>query len=73
MDRKVNRFARLGPKTVYGVDIGDQGIKVGKKLCKKFKLKNVVFKKSSVLKLPFKNQSFDFVFCKVFCIILAIF
>lgn len=57
-------LARLGPKTVYGVDIGDQGIKVGKKLCKKFKLKNVVFKKSSVLKLPFKNQSFDFVFCK---------
>lgn len=57
-------LARLGPKKVFGVDIGDQGIKIGKKLCKKFKLKNVVFKKSSVLKLPFKSESFDFVFCK---------
>jgi len=57
-------FARLGPKKVYGVDLGDQGLKVGKKLCKKFNIKNVIFKKSSVLNLPFKNDNFDFAFCK---------
>tara|TARA_B100000965_G_scaffold150488_1_gene125094 strand:+ start:1347 stop:2372 length:1026 start_codon:yes stop_codon:yes gene_type:complete len=57
-------FARLGPKKVYGVDLGDQGLKVGRKLCKKFKLKNATFKKSSVLSLPFRNSYFDFVFCK---------
>lgn len=57
-------FARLGPKQVYGVDLGDHGLKIGNKLSKKFNLKNLIFKKSSVLSLPFKNNYFDFVFCK---------
>ena len=57
-------FARLGAKKVYGVDLGDQGIRIGNKLSKKFNLKNLTFKKSSVLSLPFKNNYFDFVFCK---------
>ena len=33
-------------------------------MAKKQKIKNVKFLKSNVLKLPFKNNSFDFVFCK---------
>jgi len=57
-------FGRLGAKKVYGVDLGEQGLKIGKKLCNMFKLKNVIFKKSSVLNLPFRNNYFDFVFCK---------
>ena len=57
-------FAKLGAKRVYGVDLGLDGISVGKKIVKKYNLKNVTFKKSSVLNLPFKNNYFDFVFCK---------
>ena len=57
-------FAKLGAKRVYGVDLGLDGISVGKKIVKKYNLKNVIFKKSSVLNMPFKNNYFDFVFCK---------
>ena len=62
--RFTTAFGRLETKKVYGVDLGDQGLQIGKKLCKKFKLKNVIFKKSSVLNLPLRNNYFDFVFCK---------
>ena len=65
--RFTTALARLGPKIVYGVDLGDEGIKVGKKLAKKFNLKNVKYKNASVLNLPFKNNKFDFVFCKGVC------
>ena len=57
-------FARLGAKKVYGIDLGDEGLKIGKKIAKKFNVKNVKFKKSSVLKTSFKSNYFDFVFCK---------
>ena len=57
-------FARLGAKKVYGIDLGSTGISIGKKLIKKYNLKNLTFKKTSVLNLPFKNNYFDFVFCK---------
>jgi len=57
-------FAKLGAKLSVGVDLGDEGLKLGKLLAKKSKIKNVKFYKSSVLKLPFKDNSFDFVFCK---------
>tara|TARA_B100000780_G_C21095619_1_gene441840 strand:- start:717 stop:1739 length:1023 start_codon:yes stop_codon:yes gene_type:complete len=57
-------FAKLGVKLSVGVDLGDEGLKLGKLTAKKNKIKNIKFYKSNVLRLPFKNNSFDFVFCK---------
>ena len=57
-------FAKLGTKLSVGVDLGDGGLKIGKSIAKKNKIKNIKFYKSNVLKLPFKNNSFDFIFCK---------
>ena len=57
-------FAKLGAKLSVGVDLGDDGLKIGKSIAKKNKIKNIKFYKSNVLKLPFKKNSFDFVFCK---------
>ena len=57
-------LAKKGAKKVIGVDLGEDGLKVAKKYKKLSGVKNVEFRKSSVLKLPFKNSSFDYVFCK---------
>lgn len=62
--RFTNAFAKLGCELAVGVDLGDQGLKVAKDFAKKNKIKNVKFIKSSVLNLPFKENTFDFVFCK---------
>tara|TARA_B100001063_G_C16709692_1_gene527317 strand:+ start:122 stop:1153 length:1032 start_codon:yes stop_codon:yes gene_type:complete len=62
--RFTSAFAKLGAKKVYGVDLGSDGISVAKKLTKKFNIKNATFKNASVLNMPFKNNYFDFVFCK---------
>jgi len=45
---------KLGAKKVIGVDIGNG---------KKFKYKGIEYKKGNVLNLPFKDNTFDFVFC----------
>ena len=57
-------FAKLGAKLSVGVDLGAEGLKLGKFLAKKNKIHNVKFYTANVLKLPFKDNSFDFVFCK---------
>jgi ubiquinone/menaquinone biosynthesis C-methylase UbiE len=57
-------FAKLGAKLSVGVDLGSEGLKIGKSMAKKEKIKNIKFYKSNVLQLPFKDNSFDFVFCK---------
>ena len=57
-------FAKLGAKLSVGVDLGDKGLKIGRLTAKKNNIKNIKFYKSNVLKLPFKKNSFDFVFCK---------
>lgn len=57
-------FAKLGAKVAVGVDLGNDGIKIGKLFAKKNKIKNVKFYKANILKLPFKKNSFDFIFCK---------
>lgn len=57
-------FAKLGVKLSVGVDLGDEGLKIGKFIAKKNNIKNIKFYKSDVLNLPFKDNSFDFVFCK---------
>lgn len=62
--RFTNALAQLGCKNAIGVDLGDHGLKVAKQFAKVNKIKNVKFIKASVLKLPFKDDSFDFIFCK---------
>lgn len=57
-------FSYLKPKKVVGVDLGDEGIEIGRNIVRRKKIKNVKFIKSSVLNLPFKKNSFDFIFCK---------
>ena len=57
-------FAKLGAKLSVGVDLGNDGLKIGKLIAKKNKIRNIKFYKSDVLKLPFKDNSFDFIFCK---------
>ena len=57
-------LASLGAKKVIGVDLGTDGIEVAKKTAKQNRIKNVDFVRGSVLDLPFKNEEFDFIFCK---------
>ena len=57
-------LASLGAKKVIGVDQGLDGLKIAKKYGKIKKIKNLQYKKASVLNLPFKKEKFDFVFCK---------
>ena len=56
-------LAKKGAKKVIGVDLGEDGLNVAKKYKKLSGVKNVEFRKSSVLKLPFKFFV-DYVFCK---------
>ncbi len=62
--RFTNALAQQGCKLAIGVDLGDHGLNVAKHFAKDNSIKNVKFIKASVLKLPFKDNSFDFVFCK---------
>jgi len=54
---------RLGCDSVVGVDYGDQGLRVARMVLRKLKMRNVRFIKHNVLRLPFKDEKFDFVFC----------
>jgi ubiquinone/menaquinone biosynthesis C-methylase UbiE len=47
------------PKKIYGIDLSFQNIKIAKKI---FKKKNIKFLQGNVLYLPFKKESFDFVY-----------
>ena len=62
--RFTTSLAKLGVKKAFGVDKGRAGLKIAKKYAKKNKIKNLQYKNASVLNLPFKNERFDFVFCK---------
>lgn len=57
-------LASFSAKKVIGLDLGDEGIKIARKVSKSNNIKNVKFVKGSALELPFKDNSFDFVFCK---------
>ena len=57
-------FSALKAKKIVGVDLGDDGLKIGRLIARDKKLKNIRFVKASVLNLPFKKNSFDFIFCK---------
>jgi len=50
-------------KKVYGVDLGEESIKRGKEIAKKAGVSNIEFKVADVLKLPFEDNFFDFIFC----------
>jgi len=55
-------LARLGAKRVTGIDYGDSGLEKAKELAKSNRIKNVTFVKGSILRMPFKDEEFDFVF-----------
>lgn len=57
-------FSKLKTKLSVGIDLGIEGIKYGRLVAKQNKIKNIKFYKANVLKIPFKSNSFDFVFCK---------
>ena len=57
-------LAKLGASYVIGVDLGNKGLEIGRKMAALNGIKNVNFEKHSVLDLPYDNESFDFVFCK---------
>lgn len=52
-------LSSLGAKKVTAIDFGDMGRGIGKKV---FKTKKLTFMKANVLNIPFKKNSFDFVF-----------
>lgn len=62
--RFTNAFGTLGAKLSVGVDLGSEGLRLAKLFAKNNKIKNIKFYKSNVLKLPFKSNTFDFIFCK---------
>lgn len=57
-------LATLGARQVIGIDLGKNGLKIGRKNAKINKIENVKFVEGSVLALPFKDNEFDFIFCK---------
>lgn len=57
-------LAELGVKRCIGVDLGNEGLEIARTIAKNKKLTCLKFKKANVLKLPFKDNTFDFVFCK---------
>ena len=58
--RYSNALRLLKAKSVVGVDYSNDGISTAKK---NYKYKNISFKKGNVLKLKFKKNTFDIVFC----------
>ena len=55
-------LARVGAMKVVGVDYDKESFHEGRRLVKKLKLP-VKFRAANVLALPFKDNSFDFIFC----------
>lgn len=50
-------------KSLWAIDISQRSISFAKKLAQKKGKNNIDFKIASILKLPFKSESFDLVFC----------
>lgn len=55
-------LASFGPREVVAYDWGDEGLDVGRRMIRELGIKNVTFKKGSVLSLPYDDESFDFCF-----------
>lgn len=56
-------LAKLKCKEVIGIDHGDRGLAVAKKIVDRTHIQNISFQKADVLDIPFDDESFDFVFC----------
>tara|TARA_Y100000589_G_scaffold94989_1_gene89698 strand:- start:3406 stop:4452 length:1047 start_codon:yes stop_codon:yes gene_type:complete len=56
-------LSKLGANHVTAVDFGDEGLNIGRNLAEQLNINNISFRKVDVLEMPFKNESFDFVFC----------
>ena len=56
-------LAKLGCKKVIGIDHGDRGLAVARKIVEHTNIQNISFQKADVLDIPFEDESFDFVFC----------
>ncbi len=56
-------LSMLGARKVYGADVSKAAIKDARKRAAQYKITNIEFRNSSVEKLPFKNNSFDFIVC----------
>ncbi len=54
---------KLGCLKVTGVDCGREGLKIAGTIAKKSGVKGLFFKKADILSLPFRDNSFDFIFC----------
>ena len=52
-------LSKFHAKKVVGIDYGNEGLKIGRKI---FKKENLSFKKANLLKIPFSDNTFDFVF-----------
>jgi ubiquinone/menaquinone biosynthesis C-methylase UbiE len=50
-------------KNIIAIDNTDYSLKYAKKMCEKRKIDNVVFKKTYLEKLPFKNNQFETIVC----------
>lgn len=50
-------------ESLWAIDISQRSLASAKKIAQRFKKNNISFKTASVLKLSFKNRSFDLVFC----------
>ncbi len=62
--RFTNALATLGASKVIGIDLGNKGLEIARINAKAWNIKNVKFIQGSVLDLPFKDNEFDFIFCK---------
>jgi ubiquinone/menaquinone biosynthesis C-methylase UbiE len=56
-------LAELGCRNVIGIDHGERGLAVARKIVKHTNVENISFQKADVLDIPFEDESFDFVFC----------
>ena len=58
-------FAKLAPKAhVIGVDISEAQVQLATELSESHQLKNLTFQQANILKLPFPDASFDFIFAQ---------
>ena len=56
-------MARMGAKSVVGVDVSESGLTDAAMRAERMGYANVTFKQASALELPFADAEFDFVCC----------
>jgi ubiquinone/menaquinone biosynthesis C-methylase UbiE len=56
-------MAKMGAKSVVGVDVSESGLKDAAMRADRLKFSNVTFRQATALELPFSDAEFDFVCC----------